>query len=104
MKMPHARANAVEASLPTLVELGRECLRIRRTQANGGSNSMADGGDFVVEDVLLLLADVLVVVADDGSAGLGAMVVMMRSMVSKNAWQMNKRSNATLCYSKQCQG
>ena len=42
--MPHARVNACEASLPTAVELGRDCFKILRTQATGGSNSTAEGG------------------------------------------------------------
>ena len=66
-KMPHARVKTLEASFPTLVLEGRACLRRRRTQARGGSNSMvpapgwadrvaclgaaaADGEDLVVED------------------------------------------------------
>lgn len=44
IKMPLARAKAADASLPTLVEEGKVCLRIRRTQASGGSNSTAEGG------------------------------------------------------------
>lgn len=39
--MPLARQKAALASLPTLVELGSAFLRMRRTQAKGGSNSMA---------------------------------------------------------------
>ena len=39
-KIPHARVKTLEASLPTLVLEGRACLRRRRTQASGGSNSM----------------------------------------------------------------
>ena len=38
--MPHARVKTLEASFPTLVLEGRACLRRRRTQASGGSNSM----------------------------------------------------------------
>ena len=38
--MPQAREKAREASLPTLVDLGREFLRMRRIQARGGSNSL----------------------------------------------------------------
>lgn len=41
--MPQARANAADASLPTFEE-GKEFFRIRRTQANGGSNSTAAEG------------------------------------------------------------
>ena len=44
MKIPLALANAADASLPTFVELGKLCLRILLTHANGGSNSTADGG------------------------------------------------------------
>lgn len=47
--MPLARANAAEASLPTLVDEGNVCLRIRRTHASGGSNSIADGGPLAME-------------------------------------------------------
>ena len=43
IKIPADRAKAAEASLPTLVDAGRVFLRIRRTQANGGSNSTAVG-------------------------------------------------------------
>lgn len=42
--MPLARAKAEEASFPTLVLLGKECFRMRRTHAKGGSNSTAEGG------------------------------------------------------------
>jgi len=57
MKIPLARAKAAEASLPTLVDEGREFFKIRRTQAKGGSNSTADGGPFGVslEGVLSLI-------------------------------------------------
>ena len=44
MKIPLALAKAAEASLPTLVEVGKVYLRIRLTHASGGSNSIADGG------------------------------------------------------------
>jgi hypothetical protein len=47
MKIPLALANAAEASLPTLVDDGKVCFRIRRTQAKGGSNSTAAGGGCV---------------------------------------------------------
>ena len=43
MKIPQARANAADASFPTFVDDGSECLRMRRMQARGGSNSIADG-------------------------------------------------------------
>lgn len=43
MKMPADRAKAADASLPTLVDAGSVVLRIRRTQAKGGSNSTAAG-------------------------------------------------------------
>ena len=39
-KMPHTREKAMDASLPTLVDLGREFFRIRRMHASGGSNSL----------------------------------------------------------------
>lgn len=51
MKMPQARAKAADASLPTLVDEGRLFLRMRRTQARGGSNSTADGGGGVATDL-----------------------------------------------------
>lgn len=62
MKMPLARAKAAEASFPTLVDEGSEFFRIRRTQASGGSNSMAEGGPpdptaVALELFSLLLAD-----------------------------------------------
>ena len=41
-----ARAKAATASFPTLLEEGSVFLRIRRTQATGGSNSTAEGGPF----------------------------------------------------------
>ena len=41
--MPQARVNAELASLPTLVLAGSACLRRRRTQASGGSNSIVPG-------------------------------------------------------------
>lgn len=44
MNMPADREKAADASLPTLVEDGSVCLRIRRTQAKGGSNSTTGGG------------------------------------------------------------
>jgi hypothetical protein len=44
MKIPLALANAVTESFPTLVCALSEFLRIRRTQATGGSNSTAVGG------------------------------------------------------------
>lgn len=40
-KMPAALANAEDASLPTFVDDGNEFLRILRTHAKGGSNSIA---------------------------------------------------------------
>jgi hypothetical protein len=43
MKIPADRAKAADASLPTLVDAGNVVLRIRRTQAKGGSNSTAVG-------------------------------------------------------------
>jgi hypothetical protein len=87
IKMPLARAKAADASLPTLVEEGKVCLRIRRTHASGGSNSTAEGGPLFC--CLFSLSAVLVVVvvavaasvaatvtAGAGSAGLiGLMVV-----------------------------
>lgn len=39
--MPQARVRAAAESLETLVDLGSAFLRRRRTQATGGSNSMA---------------------------------------------------------------
>lgn len=64
-KMPQARAKALDASFPTLVEDGSECLRIRRTQAKGGSNSsaaapvdaagdLAGGADVVADGVVVV--------------------------------------------------
>ena len=38
--IPQALVNALDASLPTLVEEGRLCFKSRRTHANGGSNSI----------------------------------------------------------------
>lgn len=64
MKMPAARANAADASLPTLVDAGRVCLRMRRTHASGGSKSTAD----VAGRGWLLLSAVAVAVAVDADA------------------------------------
>ena len=55
MNIPEARANAAEASLPTLVDDGNAFFSIRRMHANGGSNSAAEGNavdaaDFVADD------------------------------------------------------
>ena len=76
MKMPHALANAEEASLPTLVLEGKQALRIRRTQAKGGSNSMAVADDAEgvvvdvdVEGVSFLVVLLLVGVEVDAAAG-----------------------------------
>ena len=52
MKMPLARAKAATASFPTLLEEGSVFLRIRRTQATGGSNSTAEGGPDEDDDLL----------------------------------------------------
>lgn len=38
--IPHARENALAASLPTFVEDGKVFFSIRRTLARGGSNSV----------------------------------------------------------------
>lgn len=81
IKMPLARAKAAEASLPTLVEEGKVCLRIRRTHARGGSNSTAEGGPlfcclFSLSAVLAVLAASTVLAGAAGAAGLvGLMVV-----------------------------
>jgi hypothetical protein len=50
MKIPAERANAAEASLPTLVDAGREFFRMRLTQARGGSNSTAVGSPCGFDD------------------------------------------------------
>lgn len=41
-KIPHARAKAADASLPTFVDPGNAFFNILLTHANGGSNSIAD--------------------------------------------------------------
>lgn len=64
MKMPAARANAADASLPTLVLAGNVCLRMRRTHASGGSKSTAD----VAGSGWLLLSAVAVAVDADADA------------------------------------
>ena len=43
IKIPAARANAAEASFPTLVDDGNVFLSMRRTHAKGGSKSATDG-------------------------------------------------------------
>ena len=53
MNIPDARANAADASFPTLVDDGKAFFNIRRMHANGGSNSTADGKVvFVAVDVV----------------------------------------------------
>lgn len=47
-------AKAAEASFPTLVDEGKVFLRMRRTQASGGSNSTADGGPCLAGSVAAL--------------------------------------------------
>ena len=78
--MPLARQKAALASFPTLVELGNAVLRIRRTHANGGSNSIAD----VVLLLLLLLIDCGVLDASGDPIVVAAgdvMVAMCKSQV-----------------------
>jgi len=60
MKIPQARANAADASFPTLVDDGSVFFKILRTQAKGGSNSTADGR-------LLLTGVSVAVTGDDAS-------------------------------------
>lgn len=64
MKIPVDLANAAEASFPTLVEAGKLFLRIRRTQARGGSNSTAEGGPLVESLVDALVPDTAVILSD----------------------------------------
>jgi hypothetical protein len=45
--MPQARVKACDASLPQCVDFGNDCFKIRRTQANGGSNSIVEGAALV---------------------------------------------------------
>lgn len=85
IKIPAARANAAEASLPTLVEDGSVFLRMRRTHARGGSKSAADGkccwsgggGCFV--DRLVLAGDS--VVAEATAVGGGGEVVLVGELM-----------------------
>jgi hypothetical protein len=68
--MPEAREMAVKESLETLVDLGRHCLRRRRMQALGGSNSI-----LVVDVAAALVAvdvDVGFVDDDDDTAAAAA--------------------------------
>jgi hypothetical protein len=62
--MPLARQNAALASFPTFVELGSAVLRMRRTHARGGSNSMAAVVDVPVAVMALPLDDVRTVSGD----------------------------------------
>ncbi len=68
-KIPQDRANAAEASLPTLVVDGSVFLRMRLTQAKGGSNSTADGVSVVAGG------------AGPGDAGFSAAAVVVAAMV-----------------------
>lgn len=82
IKMPLARAKAADASLPTLVEEGKVCLRIRRTHASGGSNSTADGGPlfcclFSLSAVAGVAITVGVVAAAGAAAGEAGLVGLM---------------------------
>lgn len=68
---PEALAKAALASFPTLVDPGRQVLRIRRTQARGGSNSTAVGNS-PPPVVLVVVVDgraTTAVEADDATAG-----------------------------------
>ena len=90
INIPQARAKAAEASLPTFVDEGRLFLRMRRTQASGGSNSTADGGG-VVSDCDLsvgVVAAAVVLVAAAASvatASVAASVVSIASVGSVEA-------------------
>ena len=64
INIPEARANAAEASLPTLVDDGNAFFNIRRIQANGGSNSTAEG-----KAVGVAAVDFVGIVADRYSDG-----------------------------------
>ena len=76
MKMPEAREKAEEASLATLVDLGRACLRRRRMQAAGGSNSMWEGVAAAVGVVVVGVVAVAVagVVSEVGAFGASSVV------------------------------
>jgi hypothetical protein len=63
MKIPQARANAADASFPTLVVAGKACFNMRRTHAKGGSNSTADG-NFWEDDLVTVVVVVVAVVVD----------------------------------------
>ena len=69
--MPLARAKAATASFPTLLEEGSVFLRIRRTQATGGSNSTAEGGPDD-DDLLGVVVEVAAAVCDVAVAADGA--------------------------------
>ena len=68
--MPHARVKTLEASFPTLVLEGRACLRRRRTQASGGSNSMVPAPGWA--DRVACLGAAAAAGADSVVAGSGA--------------------------------
>ena len=80
--MPQARAKAEEASLPTLVLDGKQALRIRRTQAKGGSNSMAVAAEGVVVDVDVEGVSFLVCVEVDAAAAPVVGVLLLLAGVS----------------------
>lgn len=85
IKIPQARAKAAEASLPTLVDEGKLFLRMRRTQASGGSNSTAEGGGVVNDcDCDCALSDGIVVAVVVGTAAVvsGAGASAAASVVS----------------------
>jgi hypothetical protein len=82
IKIPQARAKAAEASLPTLVDEGKLFLRMRRTQASGGSNSTAEGGGVVSDCDLSVVATVVVPAAAVVSAATASVVASVVSIAS----------------------
>ena len=87
--MPLARQKAALASFPTLVELGRAVLRIRRTHAKGGSNSMAE--------VLLLLWADCGVLAVSGDPSVDAAVAAGSVMVDCYCYNCFNGIDVVLC-------
>ena len=83
--MPAARAKAAEASFPTLVADGNVFLSMRRTHANGGSKSAADGNGCggwsgVVADADAVAGCLEVGVVVDLRADAGSVVAAAESM------------------------
>lgn len=89
IKIPVDLAKAAEASFPTFVDEGRLFLRIRRTQARGGSNSTADDGPCLAVSAGALEFGVVVVLI----AGNCSLDVRWKSNGSRRVWLVTDRSD-----------